>query len=86
MNLLFTTPITRAALDGGSAISGITILAYSLDPDALTGTVRVRAIEDGPSGMIHTVTVGPFAGSTTIAQQLAALKTALAAALQVTFK
>ena len=86
MNLLFTAPISRPSFDGGTPISGMTILNYSVNPDTLMGTAIVSAIEDGPPGRTHAVSVGPFTGATTLTQQLAAVKAAVAAALGVTFQ
>jgi len=85
--LLFTSPISRPSFDGGTSISGMKIISYSVDVDTLIGTATVRAIEDLPAvGSTHTFTIGPFTGSTTFAQQLAALKTAASALLGVTFQ
>ncbi len=86
MNLLFTAPISRPSFDGGASISGMTIVSYSINPDTLMGTCIVRAIEDGPAGVPHTISIGPFTGASTLSQQLAALKSAVSAALGVTFQ
>lgn len=86
MNLLFTAPISRPSFDGGASISGMTIVSYMVNPDTLMGTAIVRAIEDGPGGSSHVVAVGPFTGSTTLLQQLNAIKSAVATALGVTFQ
>lgn len=85
MNLFFTSPISRPSFDGGATVSGMTIVSYSINPDTLMGTCVVRAIEDGIAGSTHIITVGPFTGATTLAQQLAAIKNAVATALGVTF-
>lgn len=87
MNLLFTTPISRPSFDGGTSVTGMTIISCQILPDPpISAVVVVRAIEDGVTGSPHTFTIGPFTGATTLTQILAALKTQAASTLGVTFQ
>jgi len=86
MNLLFVTPETRAAIDGGTVVTGVAFTVAMIDPDKLTASANFYAIEDGGGpGHSRMVTV-PVTGATTLSQILGAFKTAIGAQLGVTFQ
>lgn len=84
--LLFTTPVSRPAFDGGATVTGMKIIQAVIDPVALTCTVIVRAIEDAVVGTPHVIVVSGLTGSTTMNQLLSAVKSQVASALGVTFQ
>lgn len=86
MQLLFTTPISRASIDGGQTLTGVNLGIVTIDPDALTATARVSAIEDGMFSVHPRFVTVSVTGGETLTQVLAAFKAAIASALNVTFQ